>query len=146
MPTAAKLVAAIMLAITGWFCAELIKPMTEEGRDLSGFAPICAAVGAMVGWRFLGPRADQRMGNVLSNTFTMAFVQIVLTVFVFALLQMLKNSLRKVYHGPIEALQDVFVISGSYYHGYFSYEVVAAVLLGGALSSWCAFMAARKWG
>lgn len=146
MPTAAKLIAAIMLAITGWFCSELIKPLMEEGRDLSMFSPISAVVGAYVGWRFLGPRADRELGSALSNTFTTALVQIVLTVFIFALLQMLKNSLRKLYHGPMEALQDVFVISAGYYHEYFTIEFAAGVVLGCALSSWCAFMAARKWG
>lgn len=146
MPTAAKLVGAIMLAISGWFCSELIKPLMEAGRDLSKFSAICAVVGAFVGWRFLGPRADRGVGNLLSNTFTMAFVQLVLTVFVFALSEMLKNSLRKQYHSPIAALEDIFAISAGYYHDYFSYEFGAGVLLCCSLSTWCAFMAARKWG
>lgn len=146
MPTAAKLVGAIMLAITGWFCSELIKPLMEDGRDLSGFSPICAAVGAFVGWRFLGPRADQRLGSVLSNTLTMAFVQVVLTVFIFAVLEMVQKSLRKLYHGPVEALEDVLAISAVYYHEYVFHEPIFVVLLGCFLSSLCAFRAARKWG
>ncbi|MCK8463803.1 TrgA family protein [Aliiroseovarius sp. S1339] len=146
MPTAAKLVAAAILAVTGWFCAELIKPLMEEGRDLSKLSPICAAVGLVVGWKYLGPRADRRLGSVGANAFTTALVQTGLTLFIFAFTVMIKQSLRKAYDGPIEALQDIFMISVDFFQKYFTFEVIGAVLLGGALASWCAINAARKWG
>ncbi|MCK8484918.1 TrgA family protein [Aliiroseovarius sp. S2029] len=146
MPTAAKLVAALILSATGWFCAELIKPLMEEGRDLSKLSPIFALVGLFVGWKFLGPRADQRLGSVGANAFTTALVQAGLTFFIFAFAIMIQQSLRKAYDGPIEALQDIFMISVDFYQKYATGEVMVAVLLGGGLASWCAFNAARKWG
>ena len=146
MPTAAKLVSAFILAITGWFCADLIKPLMEEGRDLSKFSPICALVGIVVGWKFLGPRADRNLGSMGANAFTTTLVQVGLTMFVFAFSQMIKQSLRKAYDGPVEALQDIFIISVEFYQDYFTLEVITAALLGGALASWCAFRAARAWG
>lgn len=146
MPTAAKLVAAVILGITGWFCAELIKPLMEEGRDLSKLSPICAVVGVAVGWKFLGPRADRSLGSFGANAFTTALVQIGLTLFVFAFSVMIKQSLRKAYDGPIEALQDIFLICVDFFQKYFTGEVIAAAILGCTLASWCAFNAARKWG
>ena len=146
MPTAAKLVAAAILAVTGWFCAELIKPLMEEGRDLSKLGPVCAAVGLFVGWKFLGPRVDRQLGGVGANAFTAALVQVGITLFVFAFSLMLKQSLRKAYDGPIEALQDIFLISVDFIQKYFTGELIAAVLLGTGLASWCATRAARKWG
>ncbi|MDE9449257.1 TrgA family protein [Aliiroseovarius sp. Z3] len=146
MPTAAKLVAAAILAVTGWFCAELIKPLMEEGRDLSKLGPVCALVGLFVGWKFLGPRADRSLGSVGANAFTTTLVQVGLTLFVFAFSVMIQQSLRKAYDGPIEALQDIFMICVDFFQKYFTAEVIIAALIGGGLASWCAFNAARKWG
>ncbi|MHA6266660.1 TrgA family protein [uncultured Aliiroseovarius sp.] len=146
MPTAAKLVAAIILAVTGWFCAEMIKPLMEEGRDLSKFSPICAAIGLAVGWKFLGPRADRRLGSVGANAVTTTLVQVGVTLFVFAFAHMIGESMRKAYDGPVEAVQDIFVIGTELFLEYFTGEVIATAVLGGAIGAWCAFRAARAWG
>jgi len=146
MPTATKLVAAIVLAATGWFCAELIKPMMEEGRDLSRFSPICVAVGVLVGWRYLGRRIDKQLGSFGANALTTAFVFLGVALFIFSFSEMIKQSMRRNYDGPVEAVMDLFIIGWDYVLKYFNAEVVAVALLGCFIASWLASRAARVWG
>ena len=146
MPTAAKLISAIILAAIGWMCGEMVKPLMPEGSELSSLSPTCAAVGLIVGWFYLGPRADRDMGSVGANAGTTIFVQVFLTLFVFSFSEMLTNSLRKRYDGPVEATLDIFVISGETVMEFTTAEIVATVIIGGLIASKFAHFAARKWG
>lgn len=146
MPTAAKLVSAIILAVIGWLCAEMVKPLMPEGQDLSYLAPTCAAVGLVVGWFYLGPRADRDLGSAGANAGTTIFVQVFLTLFVFSFSEMISNSLRNRYDGPIQALQDIFIIGLETVLEFTTAEIAATAILGGFIASTCAFYAARKWG
>ncbi|MCK0142530.1 TrgA family protein [Aliiroseovarius sp. F20344] len=146
MPTAAKLISAIILAVIGWLCAEMVKPLMEEGQELPYLSPTCAAVGFFVGWMYLGPRADKGQGSVGANAGTTILVQVIVTLFIFAFSEMISNSLRKRYDGPIEALQDIFVIGYETVLEFTTAEIAATAILGGFIASTSAFYAARKWG
>lgn len=146
MPTAAKLVSAILLAAIGWLCAELVKPLMPEGSDLTYLAPTCAAVGLVVGWGFLGPRADRGLGTAGSNAATIIVVQTFCTLFVFSFSEMISNSLRRRYDGAVEAVQDIFVIGYETAIEFTTAEIAATAILGAFITSTCAFYAARKWG
>lgn len=146
MPTAAKLISAIILAAIGWTCAEMVKPLMPEGSDPSSLSPTCAAVGLIVGWFYLGPRADRDTGTVGANAGTTIFVQVFLTLFAFAFSEMISNALRKRYDGPIEAILDIFAISGEIVMEFTTAEIVATAIIGGFVASKCAHFAARKWG
>ncbi|WP_424939718.1 TrgA family protein [Aliiroseovarius sp. S253] len=146
MPTAAKLISAIILAAIGWMCAEMAKPLFPEGQDLSYLSPTCAAAGLIVGWFYLGPRADKGLGTIGANAGTTLFVQVFVTLFTFSFSEMISNSLRKRYDGPIEALQDIFVIGFEMVMEFTTAEITATAILGAFVASTCAFYAARKWG
>ncbi|MCK0170102.1 TrgA family protein [Aliiroseovarius sp. S1123] len=146
MPTAAKLLSALILAAVGWMCGELVKPLMPEGRDLSYLSPTTAAVGFFVGWFYLGPRADRGLGTTGANAGTTLFVQVFMTLFTFAFAKMIGNSLRKRYDGPIEALQDIFIIGFEMAIEYTTAEIAAVAILGVFIASSSAFYAARKWG
>lgn len=146
MPTAAKLISAIILAVVGWMCAEMVKPLMPEGSDLTYLSPTCAVAGLFVGWFYLGPRADRGLGTAGANAGTTLFVQVFVTLFTFSFSEMINNSLRKRYDGPIEALQDIFVIGFETVMEYTTAEIGATAVLGAFVASTCAFYAARKWG
>ncbi|SPF76066.1 hypothetical protein ALP8811_01065 [Aliiroseovarius pelagivivens] len=146
MPTAAKLISAIILAAVGWLCAELVKPLMPEGKDLSYLSPTASAAGLFVGWFYLGPRADKRLGTAGANAGTTLIVQVFVTLFTFSFAEMISNSLRKRYEGPIEALQDIFVIGFETVMEYTTAEIAAVAILGVFIASTSAFYAARKWG
>lgn len=146
MPTAAKLISAIILAAVGWMCGELVKPLMPEGRDLSYLSPTTAIAGLFVGWFYLGPRADKGLGTSGANAGTTLFVQVIVTLFAFSFAEMISNSLRKRYEGPIEALQDIFIIGFNMVIEYTTAEIAAVAILGAFIASSSAFYAARKWG
>ena len=69
-----------------------------------------------------------------------------MTLFTFAFAKMIGNSLRKRYDGPIEALQDIFIIGFEMAIEYTTAEIAAVAILGVFIASSSAFYAARKWG
>ncbi|SMR71700.1 hypothetical protein SAMN04488030_1030 [Aliiroseovarius halocynthiae] len=146
MPTAAKFISAVILAAIGWMCAEMVKPLMPEGSDPRYFSQTCAIAGWLVGWFYLGPRADRELGTMGSNAGTTTFVQVIFTLFIFSFVEMIERSLKKRYDGPIEGLQDIFVIGGEMMLEYTTAEIVAVAILGGFIASKVAFYAARKWG
>ncbi len=59
MPTAPKLVAALIFAAIGFFTAEFYKPQMPEGTQFGQFSVICARIGAICGWRVMGNLAGR---------------------------------------------------------------------------------------
>ena len=62
MPTAAKLVAAILLAALGFVAAGRYVQLMPEGAVAGHLGLICAGLGAVVGWLVLGRRAGRGIG------------------------------------------------------------------------------------
>ena len=67
MPTAAKLIAALCLAIVAWLTSEAIRPLFPAGTDFGNFNYINAAIGLVLGWIILGARAGRGYAAGISN-------------------------------------------------------------------------------
>ena len=67
MPTAARLVAAILLAILGWVLFDLIRPLMPEGTDFGWFNYVNAFIGWCVGWIVMGRRAGRGFVSGINN-------------------------------------------------------------------------------
>ena len=49
MPTAARLVAAILLAILGWVLSDIVRPLMPEGTSFGWFNYVNSFIGLCVG-------------------------------------------------------------------------------------------------
>lgn len=107
MPTAAKLVAAILFALLAWIASELAKPLFPEGSDLGRFSEWNALIGAVIGWFAAGGRARTTWANAVAYGITAAALTLGSALLIYSFLRMLRQSSRRVYEGPIEALLDV---------------------------------------
>ena len=145
MPTAAKLAAAILFGALAWWVSQMIKPLFPEGTDLGRFAEYNAALGAVIGWRVAGARARTSWPNAVAYGLTAAVGTVAMGLFVYSLLRMLSQSVRKVYEGPMEALVDVVRIMLENVQFIANGEVLTILLAGGVLGGLVTEWVARNY-
>ncbi len=107
MPTAAKLTAAIIFAILGYFIFTAMVPLFGDTVIPQFLLPVCVGVGIWAGWVFCGSKAmsiRSGIGTGITAVVAMAFW----ILFIKSFVQMIQLSLRRRYDGPMEAIVDVF--------------------------------------
>lgn len=145
LPTAAKLVAGIGLALTGFFTASAILPYLPAGTRGQGAGLMSMSFGWLIGWRVIG-RAPQATMAGAARVGLRAALWLALTVLLYlGALQMMARMLRGRYHAVTEALTDILgqgvVLGGAA----FQLDVIVTLFLGGVLSAILSAWAARRW-
>lgn len=111
MPTAGRLVAAILLGGLGYFASGLVMAIWPVDYNFGWFREVCALVGVVMGWRVIGVRLGRGMlagvGAGLTGLGAMLFWLFLL----FSFNEMLGRSLDLRYTGPFEALNGMFIIA-----------------------------------
>lgn len=147
MPTAAKLVAALILAAVAWIAADQYAPLLPDGRPAGVLREVSAIIGIICGWMILGgflmkPRGRiEAMGTGVRTSLTIAFLVLV----IFSVWDMLYRSTQGRYDGPMEAFLDVFGRAVVLGRPMFNPEVVSVLLLGGLFAGAMAHWAGSKW-
>jgi hypothetical protein len=132
MPTAAKAVSAVLLAVVAWLAADAVRPLLPEQTQFGKFNEVAALIGLLVGWRVLGNRVQGGFIEAFSGGLTGAAALVFWNLFVQSFNEMLGNALDRKYDGPFEGLIDVFYI-GVDYAQYLLNPTVAGVILGGSI-------------
>jgi hypothetical protein len=134
MPTAAKLVAAILFGALAWPVSQMIRPLVPDATHLGRFSELNALIGAVVGWQVAGGRAGTSWINAVANGLTAALGTAATALLIHSLMRMLARSFRRVYEGPMEALLDVIRIMIDNMGLVLSPAVLGPLLLGGILA------------
>lgn len=103
-PTAAKLVAALILGATGYVLSGLVPPLMPEGTDFGWFALVNLGLGVLAGWITVGRRAGRGMTAAIGNGLTGGATLLFWGLLVQSCNEMLRLALRKRFDGPIESL------------------------------------------
>lgn len=130
MPTAGKLVAAVMFAGLGALVTFLIIPLFPEGTDFEWFLPGNALIGMMAGWIVAGSRAGKGYRNALSYGLTAMVSMVAWALLIYSTIDMVERSLRKLYDGPVEAVVSIFELGVDYLRVAASLEVVLFLVIG----------------
>lgn len=134
MPTAAKLAALVLFGALAWAVSNLVARDFPAGSDPGRFAEVNAAIGAVLGWRIAGSQGGTGWASAIGYGITATVAIVVVSAFVQCFAIMIRQSLRRLYDGPVEAMVDVFelmVRNGRYLvHA----EVLLALGLGGILA------------
>lgn len=131
MPTASKAIAALCLAaVTWWLLTSTVDPLLGEGYDTGQFVPIMTALGALTGWRTIGPRAPESLVAGITFGFTGGGVLYVLAIFVASAGLALDFALQNRYHGPVEAFEGMLKIALDKVALTARLDVLGALLLG----------------
>jgi hypothetical protein len=145
MPTAARLVAAIMLAILAWFISELIRPLMPEGTPFGRFNEVNAFIGLCVGWTVIGRRAGRGLVPGINNGLTGTAVLFIWGLGVHASYEMFRQAMRNRYDGAMEALTGIFVLASEFGAMIFTPTVLIPAVIGAVVVGLSADFAASRW-
>ncbi|WP_371037666.1 MULTISPECIES: TrgA family protein [unclassified Rhodosalinus] len=145
MPTAARLVAALILAATGFLASEIVKSVIEQEMDFGWLTLINTVLGALCGWIVVGSRAGRGYSAAIGNGLTGGAALVFWALFLQAVNEMVRLSLRRVYDGPMEAIAAVFELLVEYGAYLLDGQVIWTLLAGALLSGLVAEFASRRW-
>lgn len=145
MPTGAKAIAALSFAIVGWVTTNAYVPHMPDAGAAGMMREYAALIGGVVGWRVMGPA----VGKGYLEAAAAGLKTVVVLVF-FALLfkglgEMLRESTRMRYDGPLEALIDVFVRMMDRAPPLATLDVMMAMVIGGIIAGMISEKASRRW-
>lgn len=144
MPTANNLVAAICFALIGAIVAELVKPQLPDGFDPGYMTLVAAAIGLVVGWKFMGPKAHK--AGPINNGITGIVGLVIIELLIFGGYEMLMRSIDRRYSEPVQALEQIVAIALEY--GLYLKEPAILVVLavGAIVSGYLTDYARQRWG
>ncbi|MBN8632660.1 MAG: TrgA family protein [Rhodobacterales bacterium] len=145
MPTGAKLMAAASFAVVGWVLANYYAVNVPDSSSLGPIREGAAAVGAIVGWRVMGPAVGKGYVEAAGSGIKTAVVLAVSALFLLALREMLVNSMKMRYDGALDAILDVFQMMAQRSQALLSLGVFGTILLGGIIAGLLTEKAGRRW-
>lgn len=145
MPTAARLVAALSLAILGFVVSGQIKGLMPEGTGFGYFTYVNIGLGIITGWRLVGARIGRGVVGALNNGITGMAVMVMAGLVLQGAVKMFDLAHRRIYDDPFEAVGDVFANALEYFFIMAVPHVLITLVVGGALAGLLTENAARRW-
>jgi hypothetical protein len=145
MPTGAKLMAAISFAVVGWILANYFAQNLPDGTAVGPIREAAALVGAVVGWKVMGPSVGKGYVEAAGSGIKTAVVLAVVALFLLALKEMLDNSVKLRYDGAMDAILDVFQTMAKRSQAMLSLGVFGTIFLGGIIAGLLTENAGRRW-
>lgn len=145
MPTAARLVAAILLAGLGYILSDLVRPLMPEGTDFGRFNYVNAFIGLCVGWIVVGRRAGRGFVQGINNGLTGTAVLFIWCLAVHSCYEMFRLAMRNRYDGPMEAVTAIFLIASEFGMMIATAPVLLTALAGALVIGPAADFAAKRW-
>jgi hypothetical protein len=145
MPTGAKAVAAIAFAIVGLVIAATYVPLMPEAAAVGPFREVTAAIGAIVGYRVMGPSVGKGYLEAAASGLKTVVVLVFFALLVLGIYEMLKESVKMRYDGPLEAIIDIFARMVDRAPPLGTFNVIMAMLIGGVIGGMLSENASRRW-
>lgn len=114
MPTAAKLVAALCLAVVAYITSEAIKPVMPPETNFGSFTWVNVVIGLGCGWVVTGSRADGGIGRAIGAGLTGVVALVFWGLAVQAVNEMVARSFKRRYDTATEAIASVFEIAADW--------------------------------
>jgi hypothetical protein len=145
MPTAAKLVAAVVFAAVAFFAANAMVPLLPEGTQIGYLREISALLGLVVGWRVMGRLVGKGYVEAIGFGIRTSVTILFWATLGFSIYEMILRSTKMMYDGPMEALLGVFDLMIYYGEMMGSPEFIGTLLVGGIIGGLAAEAAGRRW-
>jgi hypothetical protein len=145
MPTAPKIVAAVLFGFVAWFASALVVPYLPPNTRLGWFHEVAALIGALMGWTLSGAWAGQGLRPAVGYGLTTMVATVFWCVFVFAGQEMIERSLQVRYHGPVEALTDMVKLMLDDTELMAKADVLIWLVVGALFSGIVTELSAREW-
>lgn len=146
MPTAAKLIGAILFAALAYYVSEQIKLLLpNEGSGATWLSQVNAFFGLIMGWRIVGRNAGMGFmpsaGFGLTTIFAVAFWALL----IWAAYEMIERAVSGRYRGPVEALLSMSNLMVEYAILIFSPSVLMTAVIGSLGIGIVTEFFARRW-
>jgi hypothetical protein len=145
MPTGAKAMAAISFAVVGWLIANSYVPNMPEAISVGFFRELMALLGAVIGWRVMGNSVGKGYVGAIGSGWKTVIVLVFFALLLFAIYEMLMQSVRMRYEGPMEAIIDVFDMMMERSQPLLSAGVLLVAAIGGGVAGVLTENASRRW-
>ncbi|NCM97472.1 MAG: TrgA family protein [Rhodobacterales bacterium] len=146
MPTAAKLVAALLFAAMGYLAAEAFKPTMPEGTRFGYFSLICAALGLACGWQVMGKLAGRGYGAAITSGIQTAATFAAFALLGFCIYLMITRALDHRYgHDVVKALLAVFALMLENGARMLAPPVLGTLLAGAVVGGVATEWVAKRW-
>ena len=145
MPTAAKLTAAVIFAILGFFAVQLYLPHLPQELPVGLLRESAAVLGIIIGWRVMGRLAGRGYTEAVGSGIRTSVALVFWALLLFAIQLMIKRAFKMMYEGPMEAVIGVFSLMLEYGRALWAADVLALLLLGGALGGIVTEWAGKRW-
>lgn len=145
MPTAAKLVGAILFAGLAYLLAGMFRQYLPPATQLGWFDQVSTLIGFFCGWRIMGGNAGQGMVVAVNNGLRTAVTMVFLALVLFSLEGMYQVAIRKMYDGPVAALLGAVNIGSDYAVMLLQPDILGVMVLGGLFCGWLTEQVARRW-
>lgn len=145
MPTAAKLVGALVFFAVGWMAALQVLTTVPEGTPATYFPVTIALIGLWQGWSVAGRHAGHGIGNALGNGIRTSVQIAFFGLLLFALRTMFMRSTNLRYDGFMEAIIEAMELFIEYALQSAIVPVWAVLLAGGVIGGLICEIAARRW-
>ena len=146
MPTAAKLVAAVIFAGMAFLVAHDFVTQMPHGSAPKGLRELAAVIAGFLGWATLGAEARRpRFADAAGAGLRTSLFAVFWSLLALAIYLMIKQSMSGKYDGPVNAVLSVFDIM--YAQGLLLLQpkvlgiLGAGGMLGGLVTEWVA----RRW-
>ncbi|SLN39537.1 hypothetical protein TRL7639_02026 [Falsiruegeria litorea R37] len=145
MPNAARLVAALSLALIAFLVSGLVMPLMPEGMDFGYFTWVNVGLGVLCGWVVMGKRAGRGITPAINNGVTGVLSLLFWGLFVQGAYEMFRQAMRNRFDGPFEALGAIFTIGFDYGLTIMVPSIIWTLLVGGVLAGLATEYAWRQW-
>ncbi|KPP88034.1 MAG: Fatty acid desaturase [Rhodobacteraceae bacterium HLUCCA08] len=145
MPTAARLVAALLWGALAWQISQLIIPLLPEGSQIGMFVEVNVVLGLIIGWTVAGSRAGQGFSGAVGYGITASVALVVVGLFTHASVEMVYRSLEKRYRDAGEAVIGVFDLMTQFGKTMMTTDIVLTLLVGGIAAGLVTEAVNRRW-
>ncbi|MCY4333051.1 MAG: TrgA family protein [Litoreibacter sp.] len=146
MPTAARLISAVLFALIGILVAGVVKPLLPEGQPTPYLYPVVIVIPMLCAWRVIGRLIGRGAVSAINTGVYGIVCAITFSVLAFAIGEMLKRSMRLQYGGPMDAITGMFGIFLEYAQLLIHPMAIGYLLVGGIVTGLIAEWSHHKWG
>ncbi|MBW6506906.1 MAG: TrgA family protein [Rhodobacteraceae bacterium] len=145
MPTAAKLFAALFMALTGAATVWLVRAGEPGLRTTIIAFSVTVPVAAFMGWRECGSRAGRGYGSAMLAGIRAMIYMVIGALVVLAILQMFKLAWSRHYDAPTEAVVDIVALALGFGASLMQVPAATALVAGALVTGIMAEWASRRW-
>ncbi len=145
MPTAAKLVASVCMALLTLVISHIIIGLMPPETQFGHFILRNVGIGLSVGWMYIGARAGRGWNSAITNGVTGIFLLVAWGLLIYACMEMFKRSMLRHYASIEDAIGGIGKIVIEYGVVLLNIQLILVLLCGGCITACAAEYAAKKW-